>query len=833
VRAAVGFVMILILLGGLSSCGKPKRPPTTDIPGYQALRDRVGDFDFSPLRGRRLVIDPGHGGFFRGAVGLNGLTEAEVNLGVALYLRGLLEWAGAEVFLTRTADYDFLSPADSSLATDLAARVAFCDSIAPDVFLSIHHNSNAALDRDLNETQTYYPVGREGADLDLARSIHKYLVRNLEIEPAKIMAGNFYVLRNATVPAVLGEPAMISNPVIEGRLTLARSHELEAKAYFLGLLEYYALGTPRFVNGFEEATVNFPWEQLVWHFEPGSPLAPGLDPATVTFIVDGVSQPVTLSPDARNIYWTPDPETRWGNHTISLQGRNLAGRSTPVHLVQYKGFVNWLLELELWRDRRGADSKMLLIWKSTALDLDAYGPFRLNPAGGPGTEKDWEEATELPRYPGKVGWALLPGDFPLSATLLWDLGDDQNRNFQGIKIRPEDQGKFHRGYWYLPPGWRFIWLEAAAEFWPNSVVPGQAWQARVRAQDPSLTGGRFNYCLHRIFYDPRVPAVSVQDSLPFWLEAPGALPIFADENHHEPWAEPGSAPPDTFFWQPVLPELIDKVIVLDPHGGGSETDGAGPLGTRGADLNLRLAEKTASLLRGAGAEVILTRTDERWVPPEEKVLLANERGADLFLTLRRSQDPAGRITAAHHHGSRVGTTWAELTARAAAPLAGGDSSLVGGSYAYLLRHTACPALQVGLPPLADLAAEEKLTAPSHQQATARALLLGCAALQAGEQILNDQFQPGPLLAIHPDLFPPLERIDWIQLDGNFQWLPPRWGGTAGETVPLSAAPPTAPGLPCRGEEHFLEIHAGPSWQLWAFRRAPDRRVTLKKLLENR
>ena len=35
-------------------------------------------------RGRRIALDPGHGGFFRGALGVNGLTEAEVNLGVAL-----------------------------------------------------------------------------------------------------------------------------------------------------------------------------------------------------------------------------------------------------------------------------------------------------------------------------------------------------------------------------------------------------------------------------------------------------------------------------------------------------------------------------------------------------------------------------------------------------------------------------------------------------------------------------------------------------------------------------------------------------------------------------
>ena len=48
-----------------------------------------------------------------------------------------------------------------------------------------------------------------GADRDLARAIHHQLVLALEIEPAKILPGGFHVLRNAPVPAALGEPAMV------------------------------------------------------------------------------------------------------------------------------------------------------------------------------------------------------------------------------------------------------------------------------------------------------------------------------------------------------------------------------------------------------------------------------------------------------------------------------------------------------------------------------------------------------------------------------------------------------------------------------------------------
>ena len=81
---------------------------------------------------------------------------------------------------------------------------------------------------------------------------------------------------------------------------------------------------------------------------------------------------------------------------------------------------------------------------------------------------------------------------------------------------------------------------------------------------------------------------------------------------------------------PVLAGLLDKVILLDPAGGGTTTDGAGPLGLRGADLNLAVAQQAAQLLRGAGAEVHLTRHDETALLPVEKVRLAGQIGADLF-----------------------------------------------------------------------------------------------------------------------------------------------------------------------------------------------------------
>src|SRR5689334_23506499 len=148
-RVALALISIVPVAYGCASNGPPPpgpAPVTTrqrPRPGYERLVDELASIDTMALVGRRITLDPGHGGFFRGALGTNGLTEAEVNLGVALQLRGLLEARGAQVLMTRTDDRDFLTPADSSLRSDLAERVRMSESFGPDLFVSIHHNADA------------------------------------------------------------------------------------------------------------------------------------------------------------------------------------------------------------------------------------------------------------------------------------------------------------------------------------------------------------------------------------------------------------------------------------------------------------------------------------------------------------------------------------------------------------------------------------------------------------------------------------------------------------------------------------------------------------------
>lgn len=75
-------------------------------------------------------------------------------------------------------------------------------------------------------------------------------------------------------------------------------------------------------------------------------------------------------------------------------------------------------------------------------------------------------------------------------------------------------------------------------------------------------------------------------------------------------------------------------IVIDPGHGGHDTGTIGPTGLCEKDLVLDVAVRLKKLLEAkTGAEVILTRTDDTFVPLEERTAIANEKAADLFISI--------------------------------------------------------------------------------------------------------------------------------------------------------------------------------------------------------
>lgn len=324
-------ILTIFLIFSITSCAripqikvlKPAPPP---IPAPSKLD--IAKLDTSPLTGKKIVLDPGHGGKYSGTVGEQGVKESDVNLWVGLYLWGLLKQGGADVVLTRTADVELeqknapeLKP---ELKDDLQQRVEISNGMGADLFLSVHHNSNH--NKGVNQTEVYYKMSDSGPSFDVARTIGRRMDEGLGLGARKVLPGNYYVLRNNDAPSVLGEASYLSNGDNERQLAFHATLRKEAESYFLGILDYFASGVP-IVCGMTVAE------------DPENPARPalfagmqdslgGIDPATISLTLDGKGVSPAFDPETGGLSWqSPEPLTN-GRHTFALSAKNKKGNST-------------------------------------------------------------------------------------------------------------------------------------------------------------------------------------------------------------------------------------------------------------------------------------------------------------------------------------------------------------------------------------------------------------------------------------------------------------------------------------------------------------------------
>ncbi len=79
--------------------------------------------------------------------------------------------------------------------------------------------------------------------------------------------------------------------------------------------------------------------------------------------------------------------------------------------------------------------------------------------------------------------------------------------------------------------------------------------------------------------------------------------------------------------------LAGKTIVLDPGNGGFDPGAIGPTGLLEKDLNLKVALDLAQILQIQGANVILTRATDVYVPLRQRIEIANQASATLFISI--------------------------------------------------------------------------------------------------------------------------------------------------------------------------------------------------------
>lgn len=99
-------------------------------------------------------------------------------------------------------------------------------------------------------------------------------------------------------------------------------------------------------------------------------------------------------------------------------------------------------------------------------------------------------------------------------------------------------------------------------------------------------------------------------------------------------------------------------IVIDPGHGGGDTGTIGPSGLKEKDLVLSLSKRLKILLEERlGTDVVLTRDTDKFVPLEQRTAIANQLGADLFISVHANSSKLRRV-------SGVETFYLNLTSNA-------------------------------------------------------------------------------------------------------------------------------------------------------------------------
>ncbi len=218
---------ILNIFGGGSTTTAPppvKLPPTPPSGGPV--------IDSGVLRGKVIVVDPGHGGTNPGAVS-NGTRESDNNLAVSLKLRDRLRQAGAKVVMTRETDRN-VATAGSSLGQELQARVDIAGRNNADIFVSIHSNSNP--DPSIAGAMTFFPSGKSSK---LALEVQSGIIRETSAVNKGVQPATFYVLRNTAMPSILVEMGFVTNAAEAAKLQNDAYRNRIAQGIFTGIVKYF------------------------------------------------------------------------------------------------------------------------------------------------------------------------------------------------------------------------------------------------------------------------------------------------------------------------------------------------------------------------------------------------------------------------------------------------------------------------------------------------------------------------------------------------------------------------------------------------------------------
>ncbi len=183
------------------------------------------------LKGRVIMLDPGHGGVDSGALSQTGYYEKNITWPVANKLKTLLEKQGATVILTR---------GNSSKEPAIQERRLLAIKKNPDLYVAIHTDANPS--RGANGCTVFY---YKSYSSPLAYSISNELPKAVKSGAGYSLKNKgvnyypFHVTRVDTCPSVLVECGFITNTNDFNMMKTAKGQTAIAQGLYNGIIKYF------------------------------------------------------------------------------------------------------------------------------------------------------------------------------------------------------------------------------------------------------------------------------------------------------------------------------------------------------------------------------------------------------------------------------------------------------------------------------------------------------------------------------------------------------------------------------------------------------------------
>lgn len=196
----------------------------------------------TPVSGKVIILDAGHGTPDEGAESNNGTTEAQINLKIALKVQNLLEQSGCTVILTRSDDNGIYDLDKDTLrekkVSDIKNRVKIGNESSADIFVSIHLNK-------ISESQYYgwqcFYKNNDDDSKNLANNLQNSLNESIDKinDRVPLPIKNIYIVEYVEIPISIVECGFLSNPEEEEQLQSDEYQDRLAWGIYNGITNYF------------------------------------------------------------------------------------------------------------------------------------------------------------------------------------------------------------------------------------------------------------------------------------------------------------------------------------------------------------------------------------------------------------------------------------------------------------------------------------------------------------------------------------------------------------------------------------------------------------------